>query len=132
MVHQSILPEGWPRPKGYSQAIVAKGRTVYIAGQVGWNEHEVFESDDFAAQADQAFRNIVTILEAAGGKPEHIVRLTWYVVNKQEYLSAIEGVGAAYRAAFGKTYPVMAVVEVTALMEDRAKIEVEATAVIPD
>lgn len=132
MVHQSILPEGWPRPKGYSQAIVAKGRTVYIAGQIGWNEHEEFESDDFATQSGQAFKNIITILEAAGGKPEHVVRLTWYVINKQEYLSALEGVGAAYRATFGKTYPVMAVVEVTALMEDRAKIEVEATAVIPD
>ncbi len=132
MGNQSVLPEGWPRPKGYSQGIVASGRTVFIAGQIGWNSKEEFESDDFAEQAAMAFRNIIAILDAAGGKSEHITRLTWYVVDKQEYLASLAGVGAAYRAAFGQHYPVMAVVEVTALMEDRARVEVEATAVIPD
>ncbi len=132
MVHQSVLPEGWPRPKGYSQGIIARGRTVFVAGQIGWNSMEEFESDDFAEQAAMAFRNIVAILNAAGGKPEHITRLTWYVVDKQEYLASLAGVGAAYREAFGQHYPVMAVVEVVSLMEDRARIEIEATAVIPD
>jgi enamine deaminase RidA (YjgF/YER057c/UK114 family) len=132
MVNQSVLPEGWPRPKGYSQGVVARGRTVYVAGQIGWNSSEEFGSDDFAEQAGLAFRNIIAILDAAGGKPEHVTRLTWYVVDKQEYLASLAGVGAAYRAAFGQHYPVMSVVEVTALMEDRARIEVEATAVIPD
>ncbi len=132
MVNQSVLPEGWPRPKGYSQGIVASGRTVFIAGQIGWNSSEEFESDDFAEQAGLAFRNIIAILDAAGGKPEHVTRLTWYVVDKQEYLASLAGVGAAYRATFGQHYPVMAVVEVNALMEDRARVEVEATAVIPD
>ena len=132
MANRIVLPEGWPRPKGFSQGIVARGQTVFIAGQVGWNEREEFESDDFTEQAGLAFQNIVAILGAAGSKPEHVTRLTWYVVDKQEYLRSLAGVGAAYREAFGRHYPVMAVVEVTALMEDRARIEIEATAVIPD
>ena len=132
MPNEMILPEGWPRPKGYSQAVAGQGRTVCIAGQIGWNKDEVFVSDDFVDQTAQAFRNIRDILAAAGGSPEHLARLTWYVTDKQEYLSSLKEVGAAYRGVFGAVFPAMAVVEVTALMEDQAKIEIEATAIIPD
>jgi len=132
MPNEMILPDGWPRPKGYSQAVSGRGRTVCIAGQIGWTKDEVFVSDDFVDQTAQAFRNIRDILATAGGTPEHIVRLTWYITDKEEYLAALKEVGAAYRGVFGATYPAMAVVEVNSLMEDRAKIEIEATAIIPD
>ena len=131
MPNEMILPDGWPRPKGYSQAVAGQGRTVYVAGQIGWNKDEVFVSDDFVDQIAQAFRNIRDILAASDATPEHIVRLTWYVTNKQEYLASLKEVGAAYKAIFGTTFPAMAVVEVSALMEDRAKVEIEATAVVP-
>lgn len=131
MPNEMILPDGWPRPKGYSQAVAGQGRTVYVAGQIGWNKDEVFVSDDFVDQIAQAFRNIRDILAASDATPEHIVRLTWYVTNKQEYLASLKEVGAAYKAIFGATFPAMAVVEVSALMEDRAKVEIEATAVVP-
>ena len=131
MPNDMILPDGWPRPKGYSQAVAGEGRTIYIAGQIGWNKNEVFVSDDFVDQISQAFRNIRDILAAAGGAPEHLVRMTWYVTNKQEYLTSLKEVGNTYRAIFGATFPAMAVVEVSGLMEDRAKVEIEATAVIP-
>ena len=131
MPNEMILPDGWPRPKGYSQAVAGQGRTVYVASQIGWNKDEVFVSDDFVDQIAQAFRNIRDILAASDATPEHIVRLTWYVTNKQEYLASLKEVGAAYKAIFGTTFPAMAVVEVSALMEDRAKVEIEATAVVP-
>ena len=129
---KTILPEGWPRPKGYANGIVAEGKLLFIAGQIGWNEREEFESDDFVAQVEQALKNIVAVLNAAGGKPEHIARLTWYVTDKKEYLSRLADVGAAYRRTLGSVFPTMSLVQVVALVEDRAKVEIEATAVIPD
>ncbi len=131
MPNEIILPAGWPRPKGYSHAVAGEGRTIYISGQIGWDKDEKFVSDDFVDQIAQAFRNIKDVLAAAGGKPEHLVRLTWYVTDRQDYLSSLQDVGEAYRSIIGKVYPAMAVVEVSALMEDRAKVEIEATAVLP-
>ncbi len=125
-----ILPPGWPRPKGFSNAIVAEGRMVFIAGQIGWTPDETFETDDFAGQTRQALLNIKALVEAAGGRAADIVRLTWYVTDKQDYLSNLAGVGAAYREVIGAHYPVMALVQVVALVEDRAKVEIEATAVL--
>jgi enamine deaminase RidA (YjgF/YER057c/UK114 family) len=128
---QVLLPEGWPRPKGYANGVAASGRQVFIAGMIGWDAQGVFHSDDFAAQTRQALRNIVDVLLEAGGKPEHIVRLTWYVTDKREYLAAGREVGAAFREIIGSYNTAMTAVEVKALIEDRAKVEIEATAVIP-
>lgn len=128
---KTILPEGWPRPKGYANGIVAEGKLLFIAGQIGWNEREEFESDDFVAQVEQALKNIVAVVQAGGGKPEHIARMTWYVTDKKEYLSRLADVGAAYRRTLGSVFPTMSLVQVVALVEDRAKVEIEATAVIP-
>jgi enamine deaminase RidA (YjgF/YER057c/UK114 family) len=128
---QVLLPEGWPRPKGYANGVAATGRQVFIAGMIGWDAQGVFHSDDFAAQARQALQNIVDVLREAGGKPEHIVRLTWYVTDKREYLAAGREVGAAFREVIGSYNAAMTAVQVTALIEDRAKVEIEATAVIP-
>ena len=127
-----LLPPGWPRPKGYSNGIVARGRQVYIAGMVGWDAEGRFHSDDFAEQAQQALQNIVDVLKVAGGKPEHIVRMTWYVTDKREYLAASREVGRAFREIIGSYNAAMTAVQVTALIEDRAKVEIEATAVIPE
>lgn len=131
-LHQILQPAGWLPPKGYSNGIAARGRQVYVAGMVGWNAECRFESDDFAAQARQALQNIVAVLAEAGARPEHITRMTWYVTSKREYLGAGKGLGAAYREIIGRHYPAMTAVEVTALMEDRAKVEIEVTAVIPE
>jgi enamine deaminase RidA (YjgF/YER057c/UK114 family) len=128
---QVLLPPGWPRPKGYSNGIAASGRMVFIAGMIGWDEHGVFHSDDFAEQARQALQNIVAVLKEAGGKPEHIVRMTWYVTDKREYLAAGRAIGAAFRELIGSYNAAMTAVQVTALIEDRAKVEIEATAVVP-
>jgi len=129
---QVLLPAGWPRPKGYANGVVTRGRQVYIAGMIGWDAQGVFHSDDFAVQARQALQNIVDVLKEAGGRPEHIVRMTWYVTDKREYLAAGRAVGAAYRELIGVYNAAMTAVQVTALIEDRAKVEIEATAVIPD
>lgn len=129
---QVLLPPGWPRPKGYSNGVAVRGQQVYIAGMIGWDEHGVFASDDFGAQARKALQNIVDVLTVAGGKPEHIVRMTWYVTDKREYLAAAREVGAAFREIIGSYNAAMTAVEVKALIEDRAKVEIEATAVIPD
>ena len=129
---QVLLPEGWPRPKGYANGVAATGRQVFIAGMIGWDAHGVFHSDDFAAQARQALQHIVAVLAEAGGRPEHIVRMTWYVTDKREYLAAGRAVGQAYREVIGSYNAAMSAVEVRALMEDRAKVEIEATAVIPE
>ena len=128
---QILQPPGWPRPKGYSNGIAARGKLVFVAGQVGWNSDEKFESDDMAAQFRQALVNVRAVLAEAGAGPEHVTRLTIYLTSKEEYLAALKGIGAGYREVFGKNFPVMAAVEVTALMEDRAKVEIEATAVVP-
>ena len=132
MTHQSILPEGWPRPKGYANGVVARGRQLFIAGMIGWDGHCVFHTDDFAAQARQALQNVADVLRAAGGLPEHIVRMTWYVTDKREYLAASRDIGRAFREVIGCYDIAMTAVEVRALMEDRAKVEIEATAVLPD
>ncbi len=127
-----LQPPGWKRPKGYSNGVAASGRMVFIAGQVGWNADEVFESDVFADQFRQALINVVAVLHEAGAGPEHIVRMTMYFTDKREYLDQLAEVGAAYRATIGRNYPAMAAVEVSALMEDRARVEIEATAVVPE
>jgi enamine deaminase RidA (YjgF/YER057c/UK114 family) len=128
---RALNPEGWPRGKGYSHGIEAEGRLVFVSGQVGWNEQLKFESRDFAAQLRQALRNTVAVLAEAGARPEHVVRMTWYVVDKAEYLSALAEVGAAYRDVMGKSFPAMAVVVVKGLVEDDARLEIETTAVVP-
>lgn len=127
-----VNPDGWPRPSGYSNAVVARGDTVYIAGQIAWNERQEIVSDDFTEQAAQALRNIAALLRAAGSAPEHLVRMTWYVTDKREYLAAAAAIGAVYRDILGKHFPAMTLVQVSALLEDRAKVEIEATAVVPD
>ena len=129
---QVLLPPGWPRPKGYANGVVASGRQVFIAGMIGWDAQGVFHSNDFGDQTRQALANIVRVLNEAGGRPEHIVRLTWYVLDKREYLAAGRAVGQAFRELIGCYNAAMTAVEVRALMEDRARVEIEATAVIPD
>ncbi|HLY31430.1 MAG TPA: RidA family protein [Ktedonobacterales bacterium] len=126
-----LQPPGWPRPSGYSPGVVATGRQVFISGQIGWDERGHFPALDFVGQARQALRNILTILAEAGGGPEHITRLTWYVVDKQEYMACGRDLGIAYRAVIGAHYPAMTVVQVAALLEEHARVEIEATAVVP-
>ena len=126
-----LLPAGWPRPKGYSNGVVASGRQVFIAGMIGWDAEGRFPSDDFAEQARLALQNIVAVLREADGRPEHIVRMTWYVTDKREYLAAGKAIGQAFREIIGSYNAAMTAVEVKALIEDRAKVEIEATAVIP-
>jgi enamine deaminase RidA (YjgF/YER057c/UK114 family) len=128
---QILHPKHWAKAKGFANGIAAEGRQVFVAGQVGWNAEQVFESNDFVAQVAQALRNIVEVLAEAGAGPEHLVRLTWYVTDKQDYLSRLGDVGQAYRRVIGRHYPAMALVQVVALVEDRAKVEIEATAVVP-
>ena len=130
-MHTFLHPRDWKPAKGFSNGVVAEGRTVYLAGQIGWNADQTFESDDLIEQTRQALRNIVTIVQEAGGKPEHITRLTWFVVDKREYTSRLREVGKAYRSVMGKHFPAMTLVQVVALVEDQAKVEVEATAVVP-
>ncbi len=129
---QSFNPPDWPRPKGYSNVVSASGRMVFVAGQVGWNEKEEFETEDFVGQTRQALSNIVRCLEAAGASPEHITRMTWYVVDKQEYLKALGDVGMVYRDTIGRNFPAMSLVEVAGLIEVGAKLEIEVTAVVPE
>ncbi len=130
-MHTSILPEGWVQPKGYANGVLAEpGRTLYIGGQIGWNEQTQFETDDFVGQVRQALLNIRAVLEAAGAGPEHMVRMTWYITSKTDYTSNLKGVGQAYREVMGKNFPAMSVVQVVALVEDRAKVEIEVTAVL--
>jgi enamine deaminase RidA (YjgF/YER057c/UK114 family) len=131
-MNEALLPEGWPRPKGYANGVAATGRQVYVAGQVGWDPQGVWQSDDFAAQARQALANVVAVLRSAGAETKHIARMTWYVTSKREYLDAGREVGKAFREIIGFYDIAMTAVEVTALIEDRAKVEIEVTAVIPD
>ena len=128
----ALLPSGWPRPRGYANGVAARGRQVFVAGMVGWDAQQRFHSDDFAAQAVQALRNVVAVLEAGGAKPAHLVRMTWYVTDKREYLAALPAVGQAFRELIGHYDIAMTAVQVTALIEDRAKVEIEATAVVPE
>jgi enamine deaminase RidA (YjgF/YER057c/UK114 family) len=132
MSMQFLQPPGWAKPKGFSNGIAAKGKLVFIAGQIGWTGEGKWEARDFAGQFKQALRNIVAVLSEADGKPEHIVRLTWYVLDKNEYLGALRQVGLAYREVMGRHFPTMAVVQVGALVENEARLEIEATAVVPE
>lgn len=126
-----LQPEGWARPRGYSNGVVASGRTVSVSGMIGWDAQCQFQSLDFAGQTRQALQNIVEVLAEAGARPEHIVRMTWYVVDKQEYLAAAKEIGAAYRELIGRHYPAMTAVQVVALIEDKARVEIEVTAIVP-
>lgn len=125
-----LHPEGWKRPRGYSNGIAAEGRLVFVAGQIGWDESQVFRSDDLVEQLRQALKNTLAVLAEAGAGPEQVVRMTWYITDKRDYLDRSKEIGAVYRALMGRHYPAMAVVEVSALMEDRAKVEIETTAVL--
>ena len=132
-LHEVIQPEGWPRPRGYSNGVVATGRVVTVGGQIGWNPVTgIFESDDFAAQTRQTLHNVVDVLLAANARPQDLVRLTWYITARHEYIAARKEIGAAYREIIGNHYPPMSVIFVSGLLEDKAKVEIEATAVIPE
>jgi enamine deaminase RidA (YjgF/YER057c/UK114 family) len=129
---QILQPPGWARPKGFANGIVAKGKLVFIAGQVGWTPEGKWQATDFAGQFRQALANILEVLAQAGGEPHHLARLTWYVLDKQEYLGALREVGRAYRDLMGRHFPTMAVVQVVGLVEPEARLEIEATAVLPE
>jgi len=130
-MHKILNPAGWARPKGYSNGIAASGEQIYVAGQIGWNKDCEFETDDFVGQCKQALQNIVDVLAEAQAGPEHITRMTWYLVDKQEYLARGAELGKVYRELIGKNFPVMTAVQVADLIEDRAKVEIEVTAVRP-
>ena len=130
MSREILQPPGWARPRGYANGVVADGRQVYVAGQIGWDAGQRFVGDGFAAQVRQALANVVAVLACAGAKPEHIVRMTWYVTSRDEYNDSLAEIGAAYRELIGRNYPAMSVVVVAGLLEPRAKVEIEATAVI--
>ena len=128
-----VHPEGWLKPTGYAHGVSASGRVIVTAGQIGWNpSNGAIDSDDFAQQAAQALRNVVAVLRASGAGPEHLVRLTWFVTRREDYVSARKALGAAYREIVGEIFPAMSVIVVSALLEERAKVEIEATAVVPE
>ncbi len=129
---QTLLPPGWPRPRGYANGVSARGRMIFVAGMIGWDAQCVFHTDDMAAQVRQALQNIVDVLKEGDALPEHIVRMTWYVTDKREYLAAYADIGKAFRELIGSFNAAMTAVEVVALIEDRAKVEIEVTAVVPD
>jgi len=127
-----LLPSGWPRPKGYSNGVAARGKMIFISGQVGWNVNEVFDAKDLTGQVRQTLLNTLAVLREGGAGPQHIVRMTWYITDKQEYIDNLKEIGAAYREVIGKYYPAMALVEVKGLLEDGARVEIETTAVVED
>ncbi len=127
-----LQPPGWAAPKGYSNGVSTRGRQIYLAGQIGWNESQQLVSSRFAVQVRQALQNIMTLLAHAGGRPEHLVRLTWFVTSLDEYRGELKEIGAAYRDVVGRHYPAMSVMQVAGLVEHGAKVEIEATAVVPD
>ncbi|MDP2817169.1 MAG: RidA family protein [Polaromonas sp.] len=127
-----LQPAGWAEPKGYANGVMACGAMLFVGGQIGWNAQQQFESDDFIAQTRQALQNILAVLQAGGAGPEHMVRMTWYVVDRVEYIARLKELGGAYREVMGKNFPAMTCVEVSALVEERARIEIEVTAVLPD
>lgn len=131
-MHTILQPEGWARPIGYANGVEAQGRLVFVGGQIGWNGQCQFETDDFVGQVRQTLENVVAVVRAAGGEPHHITSMTWYFTDKQEYLGNLKGIGQAYREVIGKHFPAMAAMQVVALVEDRAKIEIQAHAVIPE
>ncbi len=127
-----LQPPGWAPPKGYANGVAARGTLLFVGGQIGWTAAQRFESDDFVVQARQALANVLAILAAGGARPEHVVRMTWYVTDRDEYVSSLKALGPVYREIMGRHYPAMTAVEVSALIESRAKVEIEVTAVIPD
>src|SRR5262245_6129162 len=129
---QTLHPVGWKPAKGYANGIAAQGRMVFLGGQIGWNSDQIFESTDFIEQTLQTLKNVMAVLGEAGGRPEHVVRMTWFVTDKAEYLARLRELGQAYREVMGRHFPAMSVVQVVALMEDAAKVEIEATAVLPE
>lgn len=129
---QTLLPPGWPRPRGYANGVTARGRMVFVAGMIGWDAQGQFHSDDLGDQVRQALQNVVDVLREGGARPEHIVRMTWYVTDKKEYVAAYPAIGRHFRELIGSFNAAMTAVEVTALVEDRAKVEIEVTAVVPD
>jgi len=132
LTHRELQPDGWEKPRGYSNGISARGRVIHCAGQIGWNAECRFESDDLVDQIAQALRNIVAVLACDGAAPEHVTTLVWYFVDKREYVARMAEVGRAYRDIMGRNFPAMTAVQVMALVEDRAKVEIQATAVVPD
>ena len=131
-MHRTLQPEGWSRPRGYANGISARGRHIHVAGQIGWNAQQQMVSADFVEQAKQALRNIVEVLACDGATPEHLVRLTWYVTDRDQYIASGAALGEAYREVLGRVYPTMSAVQVCALMEANALVEIEATAIVPD
>lgn len=131
-MHKTLQPEGWERPRGYANGIAARGTHVFVGGQIGWNAQQMFESDDFIAQTAQALRNVLAVLQTANAEPQHMVRMTWYITNRDIYVSSLKEVGAVYRQILGKHFPAMTCVVVQALVEERALVEIEVTAVVPD
>ena len=131
-MHTILQPEGWAKPIGYANGMAATGRMVFVGGQVGWNAACEFESDDFVEQVRQTLKNVVAILAEGGAEPKHITSMTWYFTDKKEYLANLKGIGQAYREIIGRHFPAMAAMQVVALVEDRAKIEIQATAIIPE
>lgn len=127
-----LLPDGWPRPKGYANGISARGRMIFVAGQIGWTPNGVFQATDFAGQFRQTLLNTLAVLRAGGAGPEHVVRMTWYVTDRDTYVASLREIGAAWKELFGRHYPAMAVVQVVALVEPDALVEIETTAVVPD
>ena len=130
-MHDILQPEGWAKPVGYANGVAARGRQIFVGGQIGWNGQQEFETDDFVGQVRQTLENVVAILAAANAGPEHITSMTWYFTDKAEYLANLKGLGQAYREVIGRHFPAMALVQVGALVEGRAKVEIEATAVVP-
>ena len=131
-MHDILQPEGWANPVGYANGVAARGRQIFVGGQIGWDGQQVFETDDFVGQVRQTLENVVAILAAANAGPEHITSMTWYFTDKAEYLANLKGLGQAYREVIGRHFPAMAAVQVVALIEDRAKVEIQAIAVVPD
>lgn len=131
-VHEILHPANWKKASGYANGVAARGRTVFVGGQIGWNGDQIFEASDLVGQTRQALANIVEILAEAGAGPEHLTRMTWYITDKRAYLDNLKGIGAVYREVIGRNFPAMAMVQVVALIEDEAMVEIEATAVVPD
>ena len=131
-MNRLIQPPGWATPKGYANGVAARGTLIFVGGQIGWNAEQQFESDDFIAQTAQALRNIAAVLKEGGAAPEHMVRMTWYVTDRDEYVRRLSELGPVYREVMGRNFPAMTCVQVAALVEAQAKIEIEVTAVVPD
>ena len=130
--HTILLPAGWAQPKGYANGVAAEGKLVFVGGQIGWDRQNRFATDDLVGQVRQTLQNVVDVLAEAGAKPAHVVSMTWYLTDKSDYLGNLEGIGRVYREVMGRHFPAMAVVQVTALVEDRAKVEIQAMAVMPN